>query len=410
MNTNTDLKTNILISGGGIAGLALACLLGRIGVDVTLLEPHPPQALADTAPGSRTSALMHGSVNILKNAAPEGWVRCLPCGAELQILRIIDDSARPAITQDFAASDIGLAAFGVNMPNNTLRAALWESAQAIDHIRILDTGLADFNAGATQLNAKLDDSRTIRAQLLVGADGRRSRTREIAGISCKSRDYGQSAITCVLSHSRPHNHISTEFHRPGGPFTLVPLPGNRSSLVWVEKTDDAARYVAMSRHALTRLIQDKTQGALGKIEMENAPSSWPLQMIRATKLTGPRVTLIAEAAHVLHPLGAQGLNLSLRDCAALAEILADGLRQGQDPGSASLLAAYERRRRPDIAGRIIGTNGLHDMITARFLPANTLRRVGLRTIGAVPPLKNLAMREGLTPLQQDSRLAAGEKL
>jgi 2-octaprenyl-6-methoxyphenol hydroxylase len=403
-------RPDILICGAGAPGLTLALLLGRLGASVTLVERG---ALPSGRPGpadGRTSALMQGSVNIVK--ATGGWDAAAPAGEPLKTLRIVDDSkgGSKTVSVDFGAGEIGLYAFGINMPNAALVAALAAQATKCKNIRILAPAtLSALEADAFGVTAAVDGKK-IRARLAVGADGRQSAVRDLSGIGVKTHAYGQRAITCLIGHSRPHNNVSTEFHRPSGPFTLVPLPGNRSSVVWVDFDAEAESFAALSRHAFTRALQDRSKGLLGEIELLSAPSSWPLFSLKADRLIAPRVALIAEAAHVLHPLGAQGLNLSLRDAAVLAETVADALRLGQDPGSEAVLNRYEARRRHDLLSRVVGTDSLNRLVSNDLSLLKSLRQAGLRTIGTVPPLKRFAMRQGLAPALDGCRLARGEAL
>lgn len=404
-----ELHTDILIVGGGTPGLALAALLGRAGLAVCVADLYPPSPLKSVKADGRTSALMQGSVNILKSAG--GWDKAAPFGEPLQILRIIDDSAGDDPLQvDFEAHEIKLEQFGINMPNAPLRAALGETVKAIKAVTFIKAALTDYSADEFGVSALFDNGTTVRAQLIVGSDGRNSATRQIAGIDCWTHDYGQQAITCILDHTKPHHNVSTEFHRPSGPFTLVPLPGNHSSLVWVDYDQQVDQFMAMSKHALERSIQDRSRDLLGKISLASTPQACPLKALKAKKLTGKRMALVAEAAHVIHPLGAQGLNLSLRDVAALAEIIADAVRLGLDPGSSAVLAQYERRRRHDVLSRVAGTDGLNRMVSNNFGIARGLRRIGLKTLDTITPLKEFTMQQGLAPQIDDSRLAKGEAL
>lgn len=402
--------TGILIAGGGVPGLALAILLGRLGIPVTVADARPAAPLARTAPGGRTSALMRGSVNILKAAG--GWNSAALFGEKLQTLRIIDDSrpGAPPVRVEFAASEIGMDHFGINMPNNIMRAALAEEAARMKTVTMIESALTGLEPGEGRIAARFENGITVTAALLVGADGRESTVRRLAGIECRTRDYGQRAITCLIDHTIPHANVSTEFHRPSGPFTLVPLPGNRSSVVWVDKEDRAKEFAALSPHAFERALTDRSGGLLGKIALASKPESVPLAAMRAKTLTGPRLALIAEAAHILHPLGAQGLNLSLRDAAALAETLADALRTGLDPGCAAILDRYERRRRPDIMERAAGTDSLNRMVSNKSGLIGNLRRFGLKTLDRTPPLRRLAMHHGMAPEEENSRLIRGEPL
>jgi 2-octaprenyl-6-methoxyphenol hydroxylase len=400
---------DVVISGGGVPGLTLAALLADLGLEIVVLDPHPPTRLKDIKPDGRTAALMAGSVNILR--ATGAWDLCAPHGAPLNTLRIIESATARA---DFSADDIGLPYFGINMPNNLQRAALYEIILKKKNITFLcPTTLQDFTADDVGVSVTLDENgttQTLRARILVGADGRNSTVREQAGIEMRDHDYGQRAITCIISHSKPHDNISTEFHRPGGPFTIVPLPGNQSSIVWVEYADDADNFLKLRREDFVNALQDRTENLIGRVEMVTPPQSWPLQSLHAKSLTAPRIALIAEAAHVLHPLGAQGLNLSLRDAATLAEEIADAARSGLDIGSHATLHRYEFRRRADIQTRLLGTDSLNRMVSNNIGLLRTLRSIGLKTIDSITPLRRFAMNEGVVPGYDDSRLSRGESL
>lgn len=393
---------DILISGGGVPGLVLALLLGDLGLRVTVVDPHPPTPIDNIQPDGRTAALMVSSVNILKSAGV--WDDCATHGAALEILRIIDGGTRA----DFHATDIGQEFFGINMPNTLTRALL--AARVRDHRDITfvtPAAIKTFITDDLGIDAVLSDGSAIRARIIVGADGRDSITRRIAGIDCHARDYGQNAITLLIEHSRDHQNISTEFHRPGGPFTLVPLPGKISSVVWVEYAADADHFMTLRLPDFEQAVQDRTESMLGKITLRANPSAWPLKSMRAKSLIGPRLALVAEAAHILHPLGAQGLNLSLRDVATLAEEIADAARCGLDIGSQSVLDRYQFRRRADITTRSIGTDGLNRMVSNDLSVLRMLRGAGLRAVDSVPALRRFAMNEGITPGYDDSRLSRG---
>lgn len=404
------INTDIIISGGGIPALTLALLLARHGIKTTVIEPYPPQSLTKTTPGNHTSALMQGSLALI-NKTGDTWKNCAAHAAPLQILRIIDDTSGDPIKTDFEAPEIGQTEFGQNIPNNILRAALTERTQKNKNIDYhASTMILDYDANDHNISAELDNGQTIAAKLLIAADGRRSAIRELANIQIKEKNYGQKAITCLLDHSRPHDNISTEFHRPGGPFTLVPLPGNQSSLVWVEYNDDADSYISLSRHALERAIQERTRGALGEVKLISDPQIHPLISLRANKITAKRMALMAEAAHVLHPMGAQGLNLSLRDTESLYETIINAIRLGLDPGSKTILDQYEQSRRQDIQSRIIGTDTLTKLVCTENQLTHKIRRSGLKTIEAIPALKQTLMRKGLSPQTNTSQEASINRL
>lgn len=390
---------DIVISGGGIPGVALALLLAQKGMDVAVIEPFPPETLSKTVQSGRTSALMTGSLEILQKTG--AWQRCEQYGAPLKTLRIIDENGThpnaQTVQADFTADEIGKNHFGINIPNNILRAALYDQARENSNISLIEGDkLSGIETGDSKICIKTANNKTITASLLVGADGRQSKVRELTGIGSWQKDYKQSAITCLFRHSLSHHNISTEFHRPGGPFTLVPLPDNVSSLVWVEKTSDSERFTSMSQHAFTRALQDRTRDKLGEIELLTAPQSCPLMAIRAKKLTGSRTAIIAEAAHVIHPLGAQGLNLSLRDTACLAHVINETAALGLDIGSRNMLERYAEKRRNDIFLRFAATHGLNKLVSTNIGLAHQLRRSGLKAISNVPALKEMIMRQGLS--------------
>ncbi|HTK85839.1 MAG TPA: FAD-dependent monooxygenase, partial [Patescibacteria group bacterium] len=341
---------------------------------------------------TRTSALMQDSINILTHT--DAWRDCARDGGVMEALKIIDANVRPPIEITFRADEIGQDAFGVNMQNAVLLAALRKRAAKSKQIELLNAKLESFEADDFGVTAKLA-GKELRAKLIVGADGRKSTVRACAGIEAKERDYGQHAITCLISHTRSHNNTSTEFHRPSGPFTLVPLPGKTSSVVWVDFNEPADSAMRMDKRSFTRALQDRSDGVLGEITLLTGPQSWQLQSLKAERLTARRAALIAEAAHVLHPLGAQGLNLSLRDAASLANVIIEAVRLGQDPGAAAILAQYERSRRVDIAGRVTGTDILNRFVSSNSPLFHRLRRAGIKSLENFTLLRELAMRHGM---------------
>ncbi len=390
----------MFISGAGVPGLTLAILLGQAGLRVAVADAAPLPGAPDTLPPAarnRTSAFMKGSVNIL--ARTGAWADCLEEGAPLCRLSILDRHRTrrdEKLRVDFQARDIGLAEFGVNMPNEILRAALVKRARKIANITLLaPAALDEIEVMAQQVAITLATGQVFTAALAVGADGRHSKLRERAGIAFKTQDYDQAALTCLFHHSRPHENTSLEFHYPGGPFTTVPLPGNTSSLVWVERGMDADALMRLRKAEFTATLQKRTEGLLGRVSLATAPSCWPLISCAADRLTAPRVALMAEAAHVLHPMGAQGLNLSLRDAAALAELIIEAKQLGLDPGSTTLLDRYERARHLDIQGRRHGTDMLARLLVRDNPLAQDARRAGLKLVDSFFPLKAMIMKKGL---------------
>jgi len=400
---------DIIISGAGAAGLSLSVLLARAGLSVAVIDPADKKALSDDSLSGRTVALMNSSLNILR--ATGVWPSLEDISNPLKTMTLIDISRGAPVEEAFDAYDLGEEQYGFNIPNNALRAALFKAANAEKNITLhLGRKLADYAIDVNRVSVTLDNEKTLNAALLVGADGRNSKVREIAGIQAPQKQYGQSAITCVINHSKSHNDTSTEFHRAQGPLALVPLPGNQSSIVWVNKTEHADDIMRLSGDDFVDALHDEVGDILGGMTLEIEPQCWPLCSIKAKALAAERVALVAEAAHVMSPITAQGLNLSLRDVAALAEGIIDAARVGQDIGSTVTLETYEKRRRVDVETRSLGVDGMMRIVSNDIPAIKAARHAGLKTLGSVPPLKRFAMRVGLAPALDEGRLAKGEAL
>jgi len=404
-------SADIIIAGGGAGGLSLACLLAGAGLDVHIIDPAKIPPPKEIKPSGRTVALLQGSLNIL--AAAGIWPGDLQekSGA-LRLMRIIDDSRRAGneIEIDFDADELGLEQYGYNVPTGLLAATLYHHAKRVKNITIHHDLLADYEVAHNAVTARTENGMIITAPLIIGADGRNSVVRAIAGIETSAHDYGQSAITCLINHSRAHDNIATEFHRETGPLAFVPLPGNVSSIVWVNPTERAEHLTHLSKSDFESTLQDASNNILGGLTLATGLQSWPLKTLHAKTLTTPRMALAAEAAHVLSPITAQGLNLSLRDVAALSEEIIDAARVGLDIGSDVVLKKYAARRRMDMDSRIYGVDTVMRLVSQDKDALKKLRRTGLRAIESIAPLKGFAMRQGLAPPLDDGRLAKGEAL
>jgi 2-octaprenyl-6-methoxyphenol hydroxylase len=246
--------------------------------------------------------------------------------------------------------------------------------------------------------------------LVIGADGRKSMCRDAAGIGIETRSYPQSALTLAFTHTRPHRDTSTEFHTASGPFTLVPLPGNRSSLVWVLDPGEAEMIDALSDEALSLKLERRSQSILGKITVEPSRGLFPLTMSRAKQFAANRIALVGEAAHVLPPIGAQGLNLGLRDAAAIGEIVIEASRRNEDVGCDNVLNDYDRVRRADVGSRALAVDLLNRSLLSDFLPVQSARGLGLYMLDRIGPLRRAVMREGTAPAGNQPKLMRGELL
>jgi 2-octaprenyl-6-methoxyphenol hydroxylase len=394
----------IAVVGGGPAGLTAAIAVAAAGIDTVLV------AGSRSAPDHRTTALLAGSVRALD--ALGAWSGCRPHAAPLRVLRIIDATSRLVRAPEvaFAADEIGLDAFGYNIDNSLLRAALTRRARELPALRLIEDEAAALEFAATEVGLRLKAGRSLAAQLAIGADGRHSLCRAAAGIAVERRSYPQTALTLNLRHARPHHDTSTELHTERGPFTLVPLPGQRSSLVLVTAPDEAARLAALPDTALAEELERRSHSILGRVAIEPGRSLFPLAVESAARLSGRRLALIGEAAHVMAPIGAQGLNLGLRDAATIAELVVDAHRRGADIGAARLTGRYEHIRRADVASRTLAVDLLNRSLLSEFLPLHATRGMGLFLMQKIGPLRRAVMREGVAPLASQPRLMRGEPL
>lgn len=381
-------RTDITVVGGGLAGMVAAIALARGGRQVAFVAPASPRV------DGRTTALMDQSIGLLRRLGL--WETIAPSTAALSTMQIIDGTDRllRAPTVAFHATEIGLDAFGYNMPNRALLSALADAVGAEANIALHEATATAIDIREDGVTVTLDIGESLQSDFVVGSDGRSSMVREAAGIAVRTWSYPQSAMVLNFSHSRPHQNVSTEFHTESGPFTQVPLPGDRSSLVWVQTPTGAAANAAKTGPELSRLVEERMQSLLGKVTVEDGAQVWPLSGMTAARFGKGRAALIGEAAHVFPPIGAQGLNLSLRDIMALTEILCD---QPEQPIAASAGNRFDARRRTDILSRTASVDLLNRSLLSDFLPVQMLRAAGLHVLASLPPLRNIVMREGIEP-------------
>lgn len=382
---------DVAIVGGGPVGLASALAIAATGASTALIARRAPYA------DNRTTALLGGSVAFL--ASLDVWQRCASSSAPLIAMRLVDDTKRLIRAPElrFEASELGLDQFGSNIENRALMRALDERADQTPLLTRFDAAATEIICGDTDVAIPLDGGNTIRATLVVGADGRNSLCRAAAGITITRRALPQAALTFNVTHSRPHKGASTEFHTAQGPCVIVPLPGERSSVVWVASVDEAARRKALDDAALAREMAQQSHHILGKLTVAGERYLFPLATERASSVVGRRVALVGEAAHVLPPIGAQGLNLGLRDGTDLARVIASARVANEDLGAEATLARFARLRGADITSRTAAIDIANQSLLSNFLPAQAARALGMHALAALGPLRRLAMREGLAP-------------
>lgn len=392
-----------VVVGAGPVGLTAALCLAVNGCPVEIIAPKPAlRPERDT----RTAALFVETVALLR--ALGAWQHMEAYAAPLAGIRMADVSRNLLRAPEvlFEARDAGYEAFGFNVPNAGITAGLAEAAAHHPLIRWREARLIDAELADDCVSLHTDDGATVTAKVVIAADGRHSLLRDLSGFATRTWDYEQVAITSRFRHSLPHEGISTELHYESGPCTCVPLPGAESSLVWMERPAVAKRLLAGDGALFEATLRERFSGLLGKITDIEAPSVVPLIGVIAERFGGNRIMLVGETAHAFPPIGAQGLNLGIRDAAEAAGLILDAIADGRDPGSDRVTGTYHRRRWADIQARTAGVNALNESLTGSwpFLPI--ARSIGLNLVAAVPALKRQLIRQGMTGLGPQPRLIA----
>ncbi|WP_299040895.1 UbiH/UbiF family hydroxylase [uncultured Tateyamaria sp.] len=390
---------DILISGGGIAGLTAAAAFGTAGFHVICVDPARPvtDREADGA-DMRTTAMLQPARALLDRAGV--WDALAPYGAALEVMRIADaatDTGTAREVKEFRASDVSDLPFGWNFPNWRLRRALTERLADLPNVDFRPgTGTTRFLGRTTEARVSLSDGSAVRARLVIAADGRGSPMRTAAGIGASTRRYGQKALAFAVTHPIPHENVSTEVHRTGGPFTLVPLPDHDglpcSAVVWMDDGPKSVGRMTLDTPAFEAEMSERSCHILGPLTLASRRTIWPIISQMAERLTGTRLALIAEAAHVVPPIGAQGLNMSLADTATLldlAQARPDAL------GDADMLTAYQKARFSDIRMRVTGIDLLNRASQATSPMARDARAFGLNALHEVAPVRKTLMQLGL---------------
>jgi len=393
------IDTDIFISGGGIAGLTAAAAFGSAGFRVIVADPAPPIMTGDAVGADlRTTAFLQPSRTFLDRVGL--WERLEPYAAPLQIMRIVDaggETTEPRVAHDFNASDISDLPFGWNLQNWLLRREMVAHLEEMENVDFRPgTGTASLLTRHAEARVTLSDGTRVRARLVIGADGRGSKVRDAAGIGVKTTRYGQKALAFAVSHPIPHDSVSTEIHRSGGPFTLVPLPdqngGPASAVVWMERGAEAKRLADLPEDAFNAEMTERSGHLFGPLTLISRRTVWPIISQVADRMEAERVALVAEAAHVMPPIGAQGLNMSLADLRVLLDLV-EGHRE--DPGAPDLLKKYHRTRHAEVIARIAGVDALNRASMAEAQGLRDLRLKGLNAIYSVAPVRRIMMKAGL---------------
>jgi 2-octaprenyl-6-methoxyphenol hydroxylase len=388
---------DVTVIGGGPAGVSAAIALALAGARTALIARRAPYA------DNRTTALLGDSVDFLQGT--NVWSRCSDKAAALRAMRLVDDTGRliRAPEVKFLSDEIGLEEFGYNIENRVLMSALEDRAAEIANLVRFDDEADTIEPDEAVVIVHTKGGQSITARLVVGADGRQSLSRAAAGIDVRQRAFGQAALTFNISHSRPHKNISTEFHTTQGPCVFVPLPGDRSSVVWVSSPKEAERLFALPDDDLSGAAEAQSHSILGRIRVESGRNLFPLAIEQPHRFAQRRIALVGEAAHVLPPIGAQGLNMGLRDAADIADIVRKTIAAGDDPGAPQALERYNWARRADVTSRTFVIDMANRSLLSDFLPVQSLRAAGLHLLGAIGPLRRIAMGEGLAPSWRPTR-------
>ena len=385
-------RADAIIFGGGLIGPALAAALDSSGLSAIVVDPADPAPRAESGFDGRTSAVSSSSMRMLETIGVADHLAERGC----PIWRIaVADGLKPGGLHFDPDDDEPL---GFMHENRHLRAALQARAEAGKNIWLLwKSNVTNVDRGNHGVVVSLEDGRKLSAPLLVAADGRNSKTREAAGINIARWKYDHQAIVSVLRHERAHEHIAYEIFYPTGPFALLPMnddaQGHRSAIVWSVQNEDAAGWLSLSDEDFAAEAQAAMGSFLGKIEMLAPRSSYPLGFHHAAEITAKRLALIGDAAHAIHPIAGQGLNLGFRDVAALAEVLVEGARLGLDLGDQQLLDRYQRWRSLDALSVAFATDSLTRIYGVPGAAASALRRFGMGLVGRITPLRNRLMNE-----------------
>jgi len=397
---------DVIIVGGGLVGLPLAIALAGHGLQVAVIDREAPaRALAETFDG-RVSAIAHASRMALQGLGI--WAEVSEAQPILDI-RVSDGTSPLFLHYDHR--ELGAEPFGHLVENRILRQALQRRQSQLANLQLLaPASLASLDRGPGQVTARLTDGRAFRAPLAVAADGRESPLRQAAGIRSFGWGYGQAGIVCTIAHQYPHHGIAQERFLPAGPFAILPMTGNRSSLVWTEREALAPAMLALDDAAFLAEVAERFGDYLGALAVVGPRWSYPLRLHLADSYVAHRLVLIGDAAHGIHPIAGQGLNLGLRDVAALAEVLIEAARLGLDLGDALVLERYQRWRRFDNLLLAGVTDALNRLFSNDVAPVRLLRDLGLAAVNRLPPLKRLFIQHARGTMGELPRLLAGQPL
>jgi 2-octaprenyl-6-methoxyphenol hydroxylase len=398
------LRADVLIVGGGPVGGTLACALSAAGMEVVAVDQADPAAGLDAGFDGRASSIALGSQRILD--ALGLWAGMEPHAAPIRHIRVSEGDSPLFLHYD--ERDTGGPPFGYMVENRFIRKALFDRIPTLDTVRLLAPArVRGLERSGSGVEARLADGRRISARLIVGADGRASGVRAGAGIRVTGWPYRQTAIVCTVAHERPHDFVAHEHFLPTGPFAVLPLLGNRSSIVWTERKDLAPAIMALDEAEFLAELERRFGDYLGRLTVVGPRWSYPLSLQHAETAIALRLALVGDAAHAMHPIAGQGLNMGLRDVAALTEVLAEARRLGLDIGAHTVLERFQRWRRFDNTVMLAMTDGLNRLFSNAIGPVRLARGLGLAAVNRMPPLKRLFVRSAMGLAGRLPRLMQG---
>jgi len=408
----TDIETEVLVVGGGMVGMTLASALAGAGAAVAVVDSAPAESQLEAAYDGRASAIAHGSAQVFRGIGL--WPYLEDEAGPIVDIRVADGTVSGGPSTLFLHYDhraVGDQPFGYMIENRVIRRALFDLADTLPRLhRIAPARIASLAREAGGAEAELEDGRRIRCRLVVGAEGRNSPSRAAAGIGVTRLPYDQTAIVCTVGHERDHGGVAVEYFLPSGPFAMLPMTGRRMNIVWTERPEPAARFMALDDDAFLAELKRRFGDWLGAVSLVGPRFSYPLSLQHASRYTDRRLALVGDAAHAIHPIAGQGLNLGLRDVAALAESVIDTRRLGLDIGGPEVLRRYERWRRFDSVLLASVTDALNRLFSNDIPPLRLARDLGLAAVDRIPPLKRFFMRHAMGVVGDLPRLVKGEAL
>ena len=392
-----DFSADVVIVGGGHAGCTMAALLAKNGVTSICIDQDDPAKTLTAGFDGRTTAISFGSRKVI--GAAGAWDMLEDEACAIRDIKIMD-SGSPTLLE-FLVEDVGAEAFGWIVENRRLRQSLYQTLKDLKNAaHIAPARVAGFTRDNDGVNVHMEDGRTARGQLVIGADGRNSFTREWMGIGTRGWKYGQRAIVCIVRHEKPHDNIAVEDFRSEGPFAILPMTddedGNhRSSIVWTEHGRDTDSALHWAEDTFNAALDERFPSFYGQVQLSGKRFSYPLSLTHAHDYIAPRMALVADAAHAIHPIAGQGLNIGLRDIAELAELLITAKKYGRDLGGEELLHAYQSARRLDNMAMAGATDTLNRLFSNDLSSVRILRKIGLRAVQRIPAARKFFMRQAM---------------